>query len=114
MRSAFLISDVSIGRLNRMRTMVAISRAVLAGLALALFAPPLTHAQTETTYPTRTIKIIVGFAAGGGVDTAARLVAQKLQEGLGQPVIVENRPGGNSMLGPSVASKSLPDGYTLL
>jgi tripartite-type tricarboxylate transporter receptor subunit TctC len=89
-------------------------RAVLAGLALTLLAPPAARAQTEPAYPTRTIKIIVGFAAGGGVDTAARLVAQKMQEGLGQPVIIENRPGGNSMLGPSVASKSLPDGYTLL
>jgi tripartite-type tricarboxylate transporter receptor subunit TctC len=89
-------------------------RAVLAGLALTLLAPPATHAQTEPAYPIHTIKIIVGFAAGGGVDTAARLVAQKMQEGLGQPVIIENRPGGNSMLGPSVASKSLPDGYTLL
>jgi tripartite-type tricarboxylate transporter receptor subunit TctC len=89
-------------------------RAVLAGLALTLLAPPAARAQTEPAYPTRTIKIIVGFAAGGGVDTAARLVAQKMREGLGQPVIIENRPGGNSMLGPSVASKSLPDGYTLL
>jgi tripartite-type tricarboxylate transporter receptor subunit TctC len=89
-------------------------RTVLAGLALTLFAPLAAHAQTEPAYPTRTIKIIVGFAAGGGVDTAARLVAQKMQEGLGQPVIVENRPGGNSMLGPSVAAKSSPDGYTLL
>jgi tripartite-type tricarboxylate transporter receptor subunit TctC len=89
-------------------------RTVLTGLALTLFAPLAARAQTEPAYPTRTIKIIVGFAAGGGVDTAARLVAQKMQEGLGQPVIVENRPGGNSMLGPSVASKSVPDGYTLL
>jgi tripartite-type tricarboxylate transporter receptor subunit TctC len=89
-------------------------RTVVAGITLTLFAPLEAYAQTAPAYPTRTIKLIVGFAAGGGVDTAARLVAQKMQEGLGQAVIVENRPGGNSMLGPSVASKSLPDGYTLL
>jgi tripartite-type tricarboxylate transporter receptor subunit TctC len=94
--------------------MAAPKTVVAAILALTLFAPLAAHAQTAPAYPTRTIKFIVGFAAGGGVDTAARLVAQKMQEGLGQTVIVENRPGGNSMLGPGIASKSAPDGYTLL
>jgi tripartite-type tricarboxylate transporter receptor subunit TctC len=65
-------------------------------------------------YPTRTIKLVVGYAAGGGVDIVARMVAQKLQESLGQNVIVENRPGGNAMLGPDLVAKSTPDGYTLL
>jgi tripartite-type tricarboxylate transporter receptor subunit TctC len=89
-------------------------KAAAAGLTLTLFAPFAAHAQAAPAYPARTIKFIVGFAAGGGVDTTARLVAQKMQEGLGQAVVVENRPGGNSMLGPEFASRSAPDGYTLL
>ena len=64
--------------------------------------------------PARAIKIIVGFAAGGGTDIVARLVAQKMQESFGQSVFVKNRPGGNSMLGPDIAARSAPDGYTLL
>jgi tripartite-type tricarboxylate transporter receptor subunit TctC len=86
---------------------------VAAALAFALLASA-AQAQTATAYPTRTIKLIVGFAAGGGVDIVARLVAQKMQESFGQNVIVENRPGGNAMLGPDMAAKSTPDGYTLL
>jgi tripartite-type tricarboxylate transporter receptor subunit TctC len=89
-------------------------KTVVAGLTLTLFAPLAAHAQTAAAFPTRTIKIIVGFAAGGGVDTTARLVAQKMQEDLGQAVIIDNRPGGNGMLGPEIASRSTPDGYTLL
>jgi tripartite-type tricarboxylate transporter receptor subunit TctC len=85
-----------------------------AGLLLALIAPVTAQAQTAPAYPTRSIKFIVGFGAGGGVDIVARLVAQKMQETFGQNVIVENRPGGNAMLGPDIAAKSAPDGYTLL
>lgn len=80
-------------------------------LALALLSPLSAGAET---YPTRTIKLVVGYGAGGGVDIVARLVAQKMQESLGQNVIVENRPGGNAMLGPDLVAKSTPDGYTLL
>ena len=89
------------------------SGTVAIALVLALLAQA-AHAQTAAAYPTRTIKFIVGFAAGGGVDIVARLVAQKMQESFGQTVIVENRPGGNAMLGPDIAAKSAPDGYTLL
>jgi tripartite-type tricarboxylate transporter receptor subunit TctC len=87
---------------------------VAAGLALALLAPFSAGAETAPAYPTRTIKLVVGFGPGGGVDIVARLVAQKLQESFGQNVIVENRPGGNAMLGPDLVAKSAPDGYTLL
>ena len=85
-----------------------------AGLALALLTPLSAGAQSAPAYPTRTVRFIVGFAAGGGVDIVARLVAQKMQESFGQNVIVENRPGANGMLGPDTAAKSAPDGYTLL
>ncbi len=65
-------------------------------------------------YPTKPVKIIVGFAPGGGSDFIARVIAQKLTERLGSQVIVENRPGAGSVLGSEVAVKSPPDGYTLL
>lgn len=93
---------------------MSMTRVALLGMAAAfVFAASPASAQT-TSYPTRPIKFIVGFAAGGGTDIVARLVAQKMQESFGQSVVVENRPGGNSMLGPDIAAKATPDGYTLL
>jgi len=65
-------------------------------------------------YPTRPVKIIVPFAAGGPADVYARVLAQRLQEDLGQPFVVEDRPGGGSVVGTDVVAKSAPDGYTLL
>ena len=65
-------------------------------------------------YPNRPIRVLVPFAAGGAVDTLARLVGQKLSEGLGQPVIIENRPGAGGNLASDVLAKSPPDGYTVL
>jgi tripartite-type tricarboxylate transporter receptor subunit TctC len=65
-------------------------------------------------YPNRPIRVLVPFAAGGAVDTLARLVGQKLSEGLGQPVIIENRPGAGGNLAADVLAKSPPDGYTVL
>jgi tripartite-type tricarboxylate transporter receptor subunit TctC len=65
-------------------------------------------------YPNRPIRVLVPFAAGGAVDTLARLIGQKLSEGLGQPVIIENRPGAGGNLATDVLAKSPPDGYTVL
>lgn len=70
-------------------------------------------AQTAEQYPTKPIKIVVGFAPGGGSDFIARIVAQKLTGKLGQTVYVENRPGAGGNLGAEVALKSAGDGYTL-
>jgi len=66
------------------------------------------------TYPTKPVKLVVAYAAGGGVDTVARALAQELSGGLGQPVVVENRPGANSLIGTDHVAKSPADGYTLL
>ncbi len=80
---------------------------------LALAAP--TFAQEDPSkYPSRPIHIIVGFAAGGGNDIIARVFGQKLSESLGQPVIVENKPGGGAIVATEYVAKSQPDGYTLL
>jgi len=80
-------------------------------LAMLVVPASTTHAQS---YPTRPIKVIVPYAAGGAVDIVARNVGQPLGEALKQPVIVDNRPGASANIGMEIAAKSAPDGYTLL
>jgi tripartite-type tricarboxylate transporter receptor subunit TctC len=87
-----------------------LARALLAACAFALVAAA-AHAQQ---YPSRPIRILVGFAAGGGVDTVARIYGQKLQEILGAPVIVENKPGASELQAIMPMVNSQPDGYTLM
>jgi tripartite-type tricarboxylate transporter receptor subunit TctC len=85
------------------------------GLLLALLLAGVTTGEASAqTYPNRPIRLLVPFAAGGAVDTLARLIGQKLTESLGQPVIVENRPGAGGNLGSDVLAKSPADGYTVL
>ena len=83
----------------------------------ALIATALTSAfaqEDPSKYPVRAIHIIVGFTPGGGNDIIARVVGQKLSESLGQPVIIENKPGGGAIVATEYVAKSPPDGYTLL
>lgn len=70
--------------------------------------------SAQTTYPNRPIKFIAPFPPGGTSDVIGRLIAQKLSDGLGQPVIVENRPGASGNIGHEIAAKAPADGYTLL
>jgi tripartite-type tricarboxylate transporter receptor subunit TctC len=81
---------------------------------LALIANSAFAQEDASKYPSRPIRIIVGFAAGGGNDVIARIYAQKLSEDLGQPVIVENKPGAGAIVATEYVSKAAPDGYTLL
>jgi tripartite-type tricarboxylate transporter receptor subunit TctC len=88
-------------------------RATLAVAALVV-AAWCGDAALAQDYPNRPVKIIVPFAAGGPADVYARFLGQRLQEALGQPFVVDDRPGAGSVVGTDAAAKSAPDGYTLL
>ena len=87
-------------------------RAILGALVLTTGLGMTALAQAK--YPDRPIKIIVGFSAGGPTDIVARLVGSRLEKALGQPVVIENKPGGGSNIATTEAARSKPDGYTLL
>jgi len=81
----------------------------LLGAALAL-----SGTATAQNYPTKPVRVVVGFGAGGGTDLAARAIAQKLSDALGTTFIVDNRPGAAGNLGADIVAKATPDGYTML
>jgi tripartite-type tricarboxylate transporter receptor subunit TctC len=87
------------------------SRIFAALVAIACLAPAPAFAQA---YPDKPVRVIVGFSPGGFTDVLGRLVAQKLQERLGQPFVVENKPGAAGTIAADAVAKSKPDGYTLL
>ena len=94
---------------NQRRNLLALSAAVAALIALA----PLASAQTPP-YPTKPLRIVVGFAAGGGQDQIARMLGQGLSDRLGQQVLIDNRPGATGQIGSVFVARAKPDGYTLL
>src|SRR2546423_15711301 len=80
------------------------------GLAIACAAAPSLAQQ----YPTRTLRIVVGFAPGGSADVLSRIMGQRLAESLGQPVIIENRAAAGGTVATDIVAKAQPDGHTLL
>src|SRR5262245_47804717 len=84
----------------------------LAAGAAAL--PAVSRIAWAQAYPTRPVRVIVGFAPAGGVDLIARLISQWLTERLGQPFVIENRPGGGSNIATDAVVRALADAYTLL
>lgn len=91
-----------------MRTIV---RCAAAAIALSILAA---GAQAQSKYPSKPIRLLTPFAAGGGSDILARLMGAPLTEVLGQPIVVDNRPGGGGVLGAGIAASAVPDGYTLI
>jgi len=87
---------------------------VAVALTAAAVVCGLSHAASAQDYPNRPIRLIVPFPAGGGVDTMARVLANKMSDVVGQPVLVEHKPGAGGNVGTDFVTKSAPDGYTVL
>ena len=88
-------------------------RKILIGIMTAMLTASVGAAFAQD-YPTRTITVVVPFPAGGGADTVARIIGEKLSVALRQQIVIDNRPSGGAILGARVVAKAAPDGYTLL
>ena len=103
-----------ISELNSIRTRLRFAT-LIAAVSLATFFIPTTQAQSNTdNFPNRPIKLVVPYPPGGGADTLARLVATGMSAKLAQPVVIENKPGGNTAIATEYVANQSPDGYTLL
>ncbi len=88
--------------------------ALLACTASLAPAPVTAQTTARNAYPSRQVSIVVGFSAGGSTDIVARLLAEELRKSLGQPVVIENKPGAGGNIGAALVARAKPDGYTLL
>ena len=91
-------------------------RGLLAGGAAMVggATAPRTSARAQAVWPNRPVRLIVGYPAGASTDLCARVLAEDMRTRIGQPVIVENRPGANGSLGAAAVAAAIPDGHTLL
>jgi tripartite-type tricarboxylate transporter receptor subunit TctC len=94
--------------------MTVVSRRTLLAIALPAMATTLAHAEDAEDYPSRQVSFIVPFAPAGGTDILARLLGEKLEERLGKPFVVENRPGAGTVIATNFVAKSPADGYTIM
>jgi tripartite-type tricarboxylate transporter receptor subunit TctC len=85
---------------------------LIAALLACAIAPA--SAQDAASYPAKPIRVIVGFSAGGGTDVSGRLISEAAEKLIGQPIVIENKPGATGRIGASQVAKAAPDGYTLL
>ncbi len=99
--------------MNKYSKRVATGLAWLAALA-AVAAPPNVQAQGAATYPSRSIRIVVPYPAGGGIDVLSRVLGERLGKSMGQPVVVDNKPGAGTLLAAEFVARSPADGYTLM
>ncbi len=97
-----------------MKTVHTACASLLAGILMSFSAFSTTALAQAQNFPNKPIKIVVPFVPGGGSDSVARVIAKGMTEQLGQPVVVENRGGANTIIGSEYVAKSAPDGYTLL
>src|SRR5262245_60697705 len=91
-----------------------LTRRQFASAAGAVLAGATRTAAAQATYPDRPIRMLVGYPAGGGVDLVARMLGEPMKATLGQPIVVENRPGASAMIAAHAAATAPPDGHTLL
>ena len=94
-------------------------KASMAALLLVLTVAPVAQAQTTSTgvalaYPSKPLRIVVPYPAGGGIDIISRVIGERLTQRLGQPVLVDNRPGGGTILAAELVARAVPDGHTLM
>ncbi|MDQ0084290.1 Tripartite-type tricarboxylate transporter, receptor component TctC [Variovorax sp. YR634] len=89
-------------------------RALLCAAASVATLCALPAANAQTAYPNKPIRLVVPFAAGGATDVLARVIGQKMSAGLGQPVIIDNKPGAAGIIGTDAVAKAAPDGYTIV
>ena len=113
-KRTFGLGTIQATRASTATAATAVTRALAVGAVAFIVAGALGAPVQAQTYPDRPIRFILPFPPGGGTDIVGRLVGQRLSEQLGQPLVVENRPGAGSHVGIEIAAKAKPDGYTIV